>query len=400
MSLWQKAIKNSFDSLATKRVRYPKIADNNLYITTKDKKYLNFVSNDYLGLSENEEIKEALISGVTRYGVGSTGAATLSGFHQEEREFRIKLAKWLGFEKALTFTSGYQLNVGIYKQLIDMAKIQSNDLPIMVWLDRQCHASHIDGIMLAKAKFSTFDENSLDHVIAKIKNKPEYLHIILTEGIFSMDGSCNYLDKLILLKKENILGNVLLIVDDAHGIGALGENGRGFCSNCDMTQIDLLIGTLGKTFATHGGFICGNELLIDYLEQTVRSHLFTTCLPPAIYRASSKSLDIIKSQVGGSLRETLAKIIMDFKAIAKNYQLPVDQQEYNFSPIQLLVFESSDMVDKIYNDLLGNNIMVGRILYPTVSIDTPRIRISITAQHKHEHLQLLCERISDVLGVA
>lgn len=399
MNLWQDTIENGVNSLFIRRTRYPKIQGSNTQLITVNRSYLNFVSNDYLGLSQNEEIKEAMITAIQKYGIGSTGAATLSGFHQEEIQFRDNLAKWLGFPSALTFSSGYQLSLGIYKQLVDMLGKKGNNLAIKVWLDKKCHASHIDGLLLAKAKLTTFAAESIDEVIAKIKTEDDRLHIILTEGVFSMDGACTYLDKIIALKKENHSGNIMLIVDDAHGIGTLGENGRGFCSNFDMEEIDLLIGTLGKAFATHGGFICGNNVLIDYLEQTVRSHIYTTCLPPAIFAASNKSLSIIRSVVGDNLRQKLFENIKNFLSLAKKYNLPVYNLGHNLSPIQLLMFDNQELVKKIYARLLAANIMIGRMLYPTVSINAPRLRISITAEHKHEHLLLLCESISNVLGV-
>lgn len=395
--MWRNSIKNAFDSLLVKRIRYPKISSDQNFITTKDNSYLNFVSNDYLGLSSNQLLKDTFIAATNKYGIGSTGAATLSGFSIEEKNLREHLAAWLGFEKALTFTSGYQLNIGIYKQLIALAKTSNNNYPITIWLDKKCHASHIDGISLSKGRFSTFDETTIDLTIDKIKDQEQSLHIILTEGIFSMDGSSTYLDKLIKLKQENILGNIMLIVDDAHGIGTLGNNGKGFCSNYDMCQIDLLIGTLGKSFATHGGFICGNVDTIDYLEQTVRSHIYTTCLPPALYAASNQSLSIIKSVIGDNLRLDLENNIKYFLATAQKHNLPIYNPKTNFSPIQLLVFEQQILVEEVYASLLQNDIMVGKMLYPTVAINEPKIRISITATHTFQQIEYLCQQLAKII---
>lgn len=396
-NMWQTSILNSFNSLLIKRTRYPKIGSDDTFIITNDHSYLNFVSNDYLGLSSHQLLKDALISAVSEYGVGSTGAATLSGFHIEEKNLRQNLATWLEFEKVLTFTSGYQLNVGIYKQLFNIAKTRGNNYSITIWLDKKCHASHIDGISLSRGRFITFDESSIDTIISKINSEYDSLHIILTEGVFSMDGSSTYLAKLISLKQENKFGNVILIVDDAHGIGALGINGKGFCSHYDMSQIDLLIGTLGKAFATHGGFICGNSTIIDYLEQTVRSNLYTTCLPPALYAASNTSLAIIKSSFGNQLRLDLENNIKLFLNMSKKYNLPVHNPDINFSPIQLLIFDQQQIVENIYTNLLHNNIMVGRMLYPTVSITEPRIRISLTAMHTPEQIEGLCQNIFHII---
>ncbi|HLX54099.1 MAG TPA: pyridoxal phosphate-dependent aminotransferase family protein, partial [Aquella sp.] len=259
-----------------------------------------------------------------------------------------------------------------------------------VWMDRRCHASHIDGIMLAKAKFVTFNENNIDEIIFKITDQPNKRHLILSEGCFSMDGTCSYWKKLIQLKQSNP-ERILLIIDDAHGIGALGSNGHGTLEQIglNLQQIDPLIGTFGKAFGTHGGFICGRAKFIDYLQQSVRTQIYSTNIPPGIAAASRESLTIIKFSEGQILRKHLVENINYFKQLAHASGLNLTNHKTNQSPIQLLVYDNEQKVARIHNYLLGQNIFVGKIFYPTVPKEKPRLRISINIKHKKSDLKEL-----------
>jgi 8-amino-7-oxononanoate synthase len=426
--VWNEWISEQYSSLATIRTKHAKLNNHDpRLLNINNQIYLNFISNDYLGLSTHPKLIEALSVTAKTYGVGSTGAATLSGYTDIQEQLQIELADWLKFDQCLIFNSGYQLDVTLYSQLADAHTI--------IWLDKRCHASHIDGIRLAKmvthAKFSTFHPDTIDDVIQKItsqiKNQPNIRHIILSEGIFSMDGTCTYLEKLINLRK--ISHNVLLIIDDAHGIGAIGANGYGslelFINKVNslgivdnINHVDLLIGTMGKTFGTHGGFICGQRNVIDYLAQVVRGQLFTTCLPPAILAASRQSLKIIKSNEGHDLRARLAHNISLFKQLCKEYNLPQLNSSTNISPIQLLYLESENQqhhpqydlgpigidgfhttdryntyIKNITKQLINSGIYVGMMCYPTVAKNMPRIRVSLNAAHTNDDITHLCKTI-------
>lgn len=387
MDSWLSFIQDREAQLTTTRIRIPKTEAHNRYLVTDQGNLLNFVSNDYLGLSTNKQIIESFVTACNRYGLGSTGAPSLSGYSEEHMILAEHMATWLDYNKCLLFSSGYQLNLGLFSQLTD------NETHI--WLDKNCHASHIDGILLSRCKFTTFNTNNIDQITTKIKNTPNYRHLILSEGGFSMDGTCDYWHKLIQLKSSNPK-NILLVIDDAHGIGALGNHGHGTLEqlNLDHKQVDLMIGTFGKAFGTHGGFICGNTAIINYLQQTVRSQIFSTNLPPAIAAASKMSLQIISSTEGQQLRLNLAKNIAYFKETALSAKLNLTNYSKNNSPIQLLVHNNQESIIKAYHHLLNNNIIVGRILYPTVAKDTPRIRISINAHHTHDDLDKLINHLA------
>lgn len=375
------------DSLFTYRNRYPKLNGGSRFLTTESKKFINFVSNDYLGLSYNKETIETLKNALKIYGVGSTGAPTLSGYSKEVVNLSSELANWLGYEKCLIFSSGYSLNVGIFSKIVDR--------DTHIWLDKNCHASHIDGIMLSGAKFTTFNSENIDVNIQKIFAQSNKRHLILCEGVFSMAGSCNYLHKLIKLKIA-IPDNVLLVVDDAHGIGTIGTNGFGSLEQLgtDARYVDLLIGTFGKTFGTHGGFICGSSIIIQYLEQSVRSQIYSTSLPPAIIAATRKNLEIISSPKGQLLREKLLKNINYFKRKSLINKLNIKNNLTNHSPIQIIVFPNKDKLTKIADYLFEKNLLVGKMLYPTVPKNEPRLRISINVNHTKSDIDYLVSNVS------
>lgn len=390
MHSWNDIIARRLDKIIYKRKYMAKTRFDSREIIVSDRSYLNWVSFNYLGLASHPAVIDAFIKAGNKYGVGSTGAPTLCGYSDEHKELAIELASWLGYEKCLLFTSGYQLAVGLFKQLAD--------INTTIWLDKNCHASHIDGILSSKARFVTFNAETIDSVILEIKAQDERRHIVVSEGIFSMDGACTYLHKLISLKQD-CPDNVLLVVDDAHGIGAFGKNGLGTFEQLNLknSYIDLFIGTLGKAFASHGGFIAGASFLIDYLQQTVRSLLFSTCLPAAIAAAARASLRIINSDEGRSLRRCLQQNIRYFHDLANHYNLEIYMRDANFSAIQLLVFDNENLVKTISGQLLDLGILCGGIVYPTVSKTQPRIRISINAGHLPHDVEFLCDSLSKTM---
>lgn len=392
MHSWNDIIGERLHKIANKRKCLAKVSVDPRQMIVSGASYLNWTSFNYLGLASHPLLVDSLATASQGYGVGSTGAPTLCGFSDEQEQLSIELAKWLGFEKSLLFTSGYQLAVGIFAQLVDKNTT--------IWLDRNCHASHIDGILLSRARFVTFTDDTINDAIEQIKAQDTRRHIIVTEGTFSMDGTCGYLPQIIQLKQE-LAENLLLIVDDAHGVGIFGENGFGTFEqlNLQHTHIDLFIGTLGKAFACHGGFVAGSALLIDYLQQTVRSLLFSTCLPAGIAAATRTSLEIISSAEGLKLRQQLSANIAYFSELSKGYNLPIYNPNLNISAIQLLIFNDEGTVKDLHKRLLEQNILCGSIMYPAVAKSQPRIRISLNAGHLPADIELLCHHLREFVPV-
>jgi 8-amino-7-oxononanoate synthase len=382
MLSWDKFIQEKTQQLPNLRTWRAKSGYSQRYLQLTEQKLLNFVSNDYLGLNGDSRLIKALQDGATRYGSASTGAPSMSGYSQEHAKLSFNLAAWLDFADCLLFNSGYQLNVSLFSALID-----SNT---HVWFAKNSHASHIDGILLAKAKFTTFTPEQISSMLCAIETDSTKLHIILCEGSFSMDGSYNYLAQLLELKQK-FPQQILLITDDAHGVGALGQSGYGTLEQqgLDHHQVDLYIGTLGKAFASHGGFVVGNAELIHYLRHSVRSQIFSTMLPPAQAAVSNAALAIIQSDEGLQLRNKLAQNIANFKQLALNSGINIYQVEENISAIQLVMLNDLNQLNMLHQHLLDRQILVGKIAYPTVAKNTPRLRISLTSAQTDEDIAKL-----------
>lgn len=382
---WDKWVDQNLQQCSNKkRVRRIRTGYDKRLLVHENGQHLNFISNDYLSIAGHPQLLSAATKAVQQYGFGSTGAATLSGYTHEHVTLSQNMAQWLGFEDCLLFSSGFQLDTGLYSQLANQDTI--------IWLDRNCHASHVDGVILSKANFKTFDSTNVTQLESKIKGYADKRHIIICEGVLSMDGMCPYLDEIIKLKHV-FKDNLLLILDDAHGIGTLGTNGRGSLEllNAYENEVDLLIGTFGKAFASHGSFVCGRRELVEHLGQTVRSQLFTTALPPCIVAATNTSLAIIQSEEGVQLRQQLQDNIAYFRQLADTYNLPLYNKEYNNSAIQLFIFNDETIVQQIFDKLYANQVLVGKMFYPTVKQHSPRIRVTISASHTRLDLKYLCD---------
>jgi 8-amino-7-oxononanoate synthase len=384
---WDNFIAKQIAKLPRLRNRIAKIGGNSRYLLTNSQQFRNFVSNDYLGLSSEPAIIDAFHNACKIYGLGSSGAPSLSGYSEEHQLLSEEIARWLEYERCLLFSSGYQLNISIFSQLIDKNTY--------IWLDKNCHASHIDGVLMAKAKFSRFSVHDIQDMSNKIKEQTNLLHIIISEGSFSMDGTCYYLEELIKLKQA-MPANVLLVIDDAHGIGALGAKGYGTLEQLglDLKAVDLIIGTFGKAFGTHGGFVCGSSAIIEYLEQSVRSQIFSTNLPPAMAAATRCALAIINSPHGLCLRAKLIKNIQYFQQLIDEMGLKLYNRNLNQSPIQLIVSDNQETVIRTHQNLLNHRLLVGKILYPTVPKTAPRLRISLNKSHQKSDIEQLIESLT------
>lgn len=387
MANWKELIHEKSQTLPQQRVWRAKTQHAPRQLICQQQSLLNFVSNDYLGLNGHPNLNAALIKASDQYGTGSTGAPSLSGYTQEHLELSNNLANWLGFEDCLLFNSGYQLNVSLFSQLCDSHT--------QVWLAKNCHASHIDGILLAKARFNRFNITQISYMQEQIAANPNQRHLIITEGTFSMDGSYSGLAKLIQLK-QSYPEQILLIIDDAHGVGALGINGYGSLEqqHLDHLVVDLYVATLGKAFASHGGFVAGNYNLINYLRQSVRSQIFSTMLPATQAAVSNASLKLIQSTLGHDLRQKLVNNITYFKSYSQQLNLKIYSSDLNSSAIQLLILNNLSELTKQHDYLLSQNILTGKIAYPTVAKTQPRLRISLSAAHTKFDIENLVNHLA------
>jgi 8-amino-7-oxononanoate synthase len=343
------------------------------------KPVINFCSNDYLGLANHPDVINAFKSAVDTYGVGSGSAHLICGHSSAHHVLEEELAAFTGRDRALLFSTGYMANMGAISALVGRGDT--------VLEDRLNHASLLDGGLLSGAKFKRFahaDAEHLDNLLAKADGNK----LIVTDGVFSMDGDTAPLQALLAVAKRH---DAWLMVDDAHGIGVLGDNGGGILEQTGLKQDDVkvLVGTLGKAFGTFGAFVAGSEELIETLIHLARPYIYTTALPPAIAEATRASLIIIKTESWH--REKLKTLVERFRSGASQLGLPIMT---SFSPIQPLLVEASTRALAISNSLFNQGFLVSAIRPPTVPANSARLRVTFSALHEEQQIDRLLDALS------
>jgi 8-amino-7-oxononanoate synthase len=388
--VWQQGIE---DRKASSLLRSHRLLDSPQQIEpiVDGRKLLSFCSNDYLGLANDPTLKKAAKQAIDVGGVGSGASHLVVGHHREHEALERELAEFTGRDRALVFSSGYLANLALVSSLVGKGDL--------VLQDKLNHASLIDGGLLSGARFQRYlhnDVSSLNRYLDKYSRKSQTVEestskaLVVTDGVFSMDGDVAPLDALAKSCAEH---DALLMVDDAHGFGVSGSEGRGTCNAFGLGQkeVPVLVGTFGKAFGTSGAFVAGPELLIEYLVQIARPYIYTTAMPPAIAAATRVSLDLIRS--ADQERANLSSLISYFRLEAESlgYQL-VDSS----SPIQPLIIGGSDDALALSEFLLSQGILVTAIRPPTVPSNTARLRVTLSAGHDISHV----ERLLDALGMA
>jgi 8-amino-7-oxononanoate synthase len=338
-------------------------------------KYLNFCSNDYLGLASHPKVVEALIDGARKYGVGSGASHLINGHCRAHHQLEEELAVFVGRPRALLFSTGYMANLGVISALL--AKGDA------VFEDRLNHASLLDGGLLSQARLQRFQHNDVKDLENKLVASKANTKLICTDGVFSMDGDVARVKELATLARQH---DAWLMVDDAHGLGVVGKNGRGVLEHCNIkgNDVPILVGTLGKAFGTFGAFVAGDEDLIETLVQRARSYIYTTAIPPAVAEATRASLRLIESEVWR--REKLDDNIHYFKHVAAELGLPETGSCTAIQPIIIgSVKETMDLSEK----LKQAGLLISAIRPPTVPEGTARLRITLSADHNHAQIKQL-----------
>jgi 8-amino-7-oxononanoate synthase len=346
--------------------------------------YLTFCSNDYLGMANHPKLIESFQAAAKQYGVGSGAAHLVNGHTQAHESLEYELAKFTGRDKAILFSTGYMANLGVIGSLLSKQD--------GVFEDKWNHASLLDGGLLSGARFQRYLHNDLANLSNKLDNSSVRRKLIVTDGVFSMDGDKADLPRLAKLAKEK---DAWLMVDDAHGMGALGVTGAGLCEEQGVSQSDaqILMGTLGKGMGTAGAFVAGSEELIDYLSNFARPYIYTTAMPAAIAAATLTSLKIVSSEP--ERRGDLNKIITYFRqeALLLGFQL----MDSNTAIQPLLVGEASQAL-AISEQLKDVGILVTAIRPPTVPAGTSRLRITFSASHSIDHVDQLLAALKTVMA--
>lgn len=355
------------------------------------RQYLNFCSNDYLGLAAHPRIIAAFKRAADLYGVGSGASHLVCGHSEMHHQLEEALAEFTGRPRALLFSSGYMANTGILTSLL-----QRGDY---VFEDRLNHASLLDGGLYSGARFQRFphgDVAALERKLVTVgkggvdgdgrSGAKGSVKLVVVDGVFSMDGDVAPLQELAACCARH---DASLMVDDAHGFGVMGKNGAGSTEAVGLgsAEVPVLMATLGKALGTSGAFVAGSELLIEALIQQARTYIYTTALPPAVAAASLESLRLLHDE--SWRRDHLASLIARFRHGAQQLGLPLMPST---SAIQPLVVGDAARALDLSDKLRQRGLLIGAIRPPTVPVGTSRLRITLSAAHSEEQVDQLLEQ--------
>lgn len=343
---------------------------------------INFCSNDYLGLANHPQVIQAFKKGVDQYGVGSGSAHLICGHSTAHHVLETQIAAFTGRDRALLFSTGYMANMGVITAL--MTKKDA------IFEDKLNHASLIDAGLLSGATFQRYLHQNVEQLPLKLQRSEAAKKMIITDGVFSMDGDFAPFVELIKIAQQN---EAALMVDDAHGFGVLGKTGAGVVEQFALTQADvpILMGTFGKAFGTAGAFVAGSDDLIETLIQKARTYIYTTAMPAAIAKATSASLTLIMNEP--ERREKLQGLIKQFQDGAKSIGLTLMPSE---TPIQPILMGDTQKVLAISQKLLEQGFLVTAIRPPTVPKNKARLRVTLSANHSEKEVDGLLKALRKV----
>jgi 8-amino-7-oxononanoate synthase len=350
------------------------------HVQVDGKTLLCFCSNDYLGLANHPKVVEAFVAAAKQYGVGSGASHLVSGHTALHHQLEETFARITGREKALLFSTGYMANMGVITALLDKQDA--------IFEDKLNHASLLDGGLLSGAKFQRYLHNDMTSLEKHLEKTSSRRKLICVDGVFSMDGDIARLPELAKLAHEY---DALLMVDDAHGFGVLGENGLGCCDALALTvsQVPLLMCTLGKALGTFGALVAGPETLIETLVQYARPYIYTTALPPAVAAATIMSLKLLDTEAWR--RDKLQELITFFRQEAALIGLPLMPST---TAIQPLLIGDEAMALKWQEQLKQAGFWISAIRTPTVAKGAARLRITFSANHTKADIQQLLDTLN------
>ncbi len=378
---YQRFIKNKLKEISNKdQLRQLKISkrNKNSFVINDNVKLLSFACNDYLSLSTDRRLIEAAQKATIKYGTGSGASRLITGNNPLYQKLENNLRRMKNTEACIVFGSGFLANLGVISALAN-----KNDL---ILIDSLSHSSSFMGTKLTKAKVVKYKHNCIIDLEKKlIKYRKKYQKcMILTEGVFSMDGDIAPQEEISYLKNKY---NALFILDDAHGLGVLGD-GTGSTSIFKKNiKVDVYVGTLSKSLGSYGGFICGNKSLIEFLVNRCRTQIYTTGLPPAVLAASIRSIKIITSSPN-----LIKKPLENAKYFCKIIGLNKPQ-----SPIVPVIMKEEKKVIGACDLLKKNGFLVGGIRPPTVPKGTSRLRLAFNSSHSKVKIKEIAQLIKGIL---
>ena len=359
------------------------------------KSFLNFSSNDYLGLANDPALKEAAIKAVERFGTGAGASRLICGSLAPFHELEEALAGFKRTEAALTFSTGYATAIGTIGALLGRDDI--------IILDKLVHASMVDAAKLSGAKLRVFAHNDLDDLEDKLrwsssfslpgntlKRELQPRHtLVITESIFSMDGDAAPLREMVALKEKY---GAWLMVDEAHATGIIGKNGRGLADELGVSeQIEIQMGTLGKALGASGGYICGSRVLVDFLVNRARSFIFSTAPVPAATAAATAAIRFVQSAEGQKRLKQLRARVAEFQS-----QIANRKSQIPGAIIPIIIGGENKAVAAALK-LREQGIFVPAIRYPTVARGKARLRVTLTAAHSADDVSTLARALEPIV---
>jgi len=346
------------------------------------KRVLNFCSNNYLGLADDERIKKAALEAVAQDGFGSGASRLVCGTMSAHVKLEEKLAHLKNTESALVFSSGYMANTGIIPALFDRQDV--------ILSDRLNHASIIDGILLSRAKLRRYAHKDMQDLEDTLKNSGAFKkRLIVTDTIFSMDGDTAPLKSIVDLARRY---EAWVMVDEAHAFGVLGEHGAGLVEQEGLgNQIDIQMGTLSKAAGCFGAYAAGSKYLCEYLTNHSRSFIYTTAMPPACAAAASVAVDIITQD-----QARRRKVLANADDLRQGLKVLGFNTMQSTTPIIPILVKDSAKALVMSKRLLEQGIFVQAIRPPTVPVNTARLRVTVMATHTQQDLDLFLDCIKRV----
>jgi 8-amino-7-oxononanoate synthase len=355
-----------------------------MHVDGKD--IIAFCSNDYLGLADHPLIKQAMIDAIKVYGTGSGAAHLVNGHSVAHHQLEEELAEFTGYPRALLFSTGYMANLGLCQALLEKSDY--------VFEDRLNHASLIDGALITGARFQRYlhnDVSSLEKKLNQLTVPADTETLVLTDGVFSMDGDIAKLPSLTSLCSKT---GSWLMVDDAHGFGTLGESGKGCLQHFALSSkhVPVYMATFGKAMGTAGAFIAGSDDLIETVIQKARTYIYTTAMPAAIAEATRCSLNVVQDEP--QHLQKLNDNITYFRRGCNELTLPVSDSQ---TAIQPLLVGKDETAVSMSQQLFDRGFLVTAIRPPTVPEGTSRLRITLSAKHTHQQIDQLIDVLCQLL---
>lgn len=341
-------------------------------VTIDGRRIVMLGSNNYLGLANHPEVKQAAIRAIERYGTGCAGSRLLNGTLDLHVELEDRLAAFMQREAALTFATGFQVNLGVLSCLLGRQDV--------VFLDSLDHACIIDGARLGFAKMVKFKHNDMKDLERKLALTPDDVgKLIVVDGVFSMEGDVCKLPDLVRLKRQY---GARLMVDDAHGLGVLGEHGRGTAEHFGLdTEVDLVMGTFSKSLAAAGGFIAGDRYIVDFIRHHARAQIFSAAPPPALAAAVLAALDIVIREP-----ERRAQLWENTRYMQRELESLGFDTAGSETPVIPMVVGDDRTVFSMVSRLHEDGVFVNPVITPAVPPGRAMIRTSYMATHSRAHL--------------